>query len=468
MDLRFCDLYVFLLMIVMSWTGILSLRESAPSWKPKSRPANHDSIITKTEGNDIKMTCGTNGNPKPSIIWYKNGRLFDDKKRLQTKLHRYSLIMKEVTVEDKGDYQCIVTNVHGSLNFTFIVEVIKLTWPLDLEEPQNTTVNEGEDAIFTCRPLNDPTATVKWVKRNQTGLQTSIGTTSDFLETGTKEMLVVRNVSLRDAGHYTCLVGNYFGIKQVDAWLNVIPRFTTTTTTTTTTPTTTTTTPTTTTTTPTTTTTTPTTTTTTPTTTTTKSTTTFWPEPTPYDWNEDFNEEKPHKKDKKKKKKNKKKKKKNKKKNKKNRNKNREIDNTYIEPDYGTIDEKNYIPDMSTRAPDDWFRRNDRIRPEDPNQVDNNGLYPYGGDTGIHTDNKNGIDNIDNREIEFYDGKSDENTQLQDKDQQKAEEKDIDVWTIYIIVGSVAGGVLLIGVVAIVVALCCNRYEEDGYKHANV
>jgi hypothetical protein len=39
-----------------------------------------------------------------------------------------------------------------------------------LEEPQNVTVNEGEDAIFTCRPLNDPTATVKWVKRNQTVL----------------------------------------------------------------------------------------------------------------------------------------------------------------------------------------------------------------------------------------------------------------------------------------------------------
>ena len=61
----------------------------------------------------------------------------------------------------------------------YIVFSIELTWPLDLEEPQNVTVNEGEDAIFTCRPLNDPTATVKWVKRNQTGLQTSIGTTSD-------------------------------------------------------------------------------------------------------------------------------------------------------------------------------------------------------------------------------------------------------------------------------------------------
>ena len=40
-------------------------------------------------------------------------------------------------------------------------------------------MNEGGDAIFTCRPLNDPEATIKWVKRNQTGLQTSIGKTSD-------------------------------------------------------------------------------------------------------------------------------------------------------------------------------------------------------------------------------------------------------------------------------------------------
>ena len=68
--------------------------------------------------------------------------------------------------------------IHTVISYIFFLS-IELTWPLDLEEPQNTTVNEGEDAIFTCRPLNDPTATVKWVKRNQTGLQTSIGTTSD-------------------------------------------------------------------------------------------------------------------------------------------------------------------------------------------------------------------------------------------------------------------------------------------------
>ena len=49
------------------------------------------------------------------------------------------------------------------------------------------------------------------------------------------------------------------------------------------------------------------------------------------------------------------------------------------------------------------------------------------------------------------------------------QEEDMSAWTIYIIVGLVAGGVLLVGLVAIVVALCCNRIEDrNGYKHTSV
>lgn len=48
-------------------------------------------------------------------------------------------------------------------------------------------------------------------------------------------------------------------------------------------------------------------------------------------------------------------------------------------------------------------------------------------------------------------------------------EEGMSAWTIYIIVGLVAGGVLLVGLVAIVVALCCNRIEDqNGYKHTSV
>ena len=44
------------------------------------------------------MTCGTNGNPKPSIIWYKNGRLFDDKNRLKVCINTQDNKMNKCTL----------------------------------------------------------------------------------------------------------------------------------------------------------------------------------------------------------------------------------------------------------------------------------------------------------------------------------------------------------------------------------
>ena len=37
------------------------------------------------------------------------------------------------------------------------------------------------------------------------------------------EVLVIKNVKVKDAGQYTCLAGNLWGLKYIDAWLKVIP-----------------------------------------------------------------------------------------------------------------------------------------------------------------------------------------------------------------------------------------------------
>lgn len=123
--------------------------------------------------------------------------------------------------------------------------------------------------------------------------------------------------------------------------------------------------------------------------------------------------------------------------------------------------------DTNTPSPDSWFDRTGRIDPNDPYDhgivpepfnptSENDQMVPYGENKMDET--------IDYSDVDFT-GKTQDR---ENADQRNSAEKDIDVWTIYIIVGSVAGGVLLIGVVAIVVALCCNRYEDDGYKHTNV
>ena len=44
----------------------------------------------------------------------------------------------------------------------------------------------------------------------------------------------------------------------------------------------------------------------------------------------------------------------------------------------------------------------------------------------------------------------------------------ISVWTVYIIVGSVAGGILLAGLIAIAIALCCQKEEDAQYKSTSV
>jgi hypothetical protein len=44
----------------------------------------------------------------------------------------------------------------------------------------------------------------------------------------------------------------------------------------------------------------------------------------------------------------------------------------------------------------------------------------------------------------------------------------ISVYTVYIIVGAVAGGILLAGLVAIAIALCCQREEDPQYKSTSV
>lgn len=44
----------------------------------------------------------------------------------------------------------------------------------------------------------------------------------------------------------------------------------------------------------------------------------------------------------------------------------------------------------------------------------------------------------------------------------------VSIWTIYIIVGSVSGGVLLIGLITIIVAVCCQKETSGTYKSTNV
>ncbi|XP_060557455.1 fibroblast growth factor receptor 4-like [Ruditapes philippinarum] len=244
-----------------------------PEWKEGAGALTGSPFISQIEGTEVKLSCPAKGRPKPELIWYKDDSAFfprTDKIRMKGT----NLKFMDLKVKDQGNYTCVAQNVAGSIEFTYVLEVMEKIWPLEANVSSNMTVYEGEDARFFCIVTNDETAKIQWlrIERDET-----IGDRPQhtFLQgvNESPEILILHDVVPADAGQYMCLIGNKYGSKYLHMYLTVLELTTTTTSTTTTTPTTTTTTTTTsttsTTTTTTTTTTTPTTTTTLPSTTTT-------------------------------------------------------------------------------------------------------------------------------------------------------------------------------------------------------
>ena len=56
-------------------------------------------------GSDVTLRCNVNGDPPPTIEWYKNGiRLFESADKMT--LRRKQLTIYSVTSEDNGSYSC--------------------------------------------------------------------------------------------------------------------------------------------------------------------------------------------------------------------------------------------------------------------------------------------------------------------------------------------------------------------------
>ena len=77
-------------------------------------------------GNSIKLDCSAEGHPRPTVRWYKDGALFQQRKggrRLSLSLWTTVLTMKELVPTDTGKYTCNVSNTYGWINHTYVVDV---------------------------------------------------------------------------------------------------------------------------------------------------------------------------------------------------------------------------------------------------------------------------------------------------------------------------------------------------------
>ncbi|XP_065269726.1 obscurin-like protein 1 [Emys orbicularis] len=192
--------------------------------------------FTVQSGADAVLKCQIAGDPRPSIIWEKDKSPIALLGRFQVEAEGtvYSLSISQVTPADSGQYVCKAKNAIGETYAaaTLKVEAEELQQeghpedvpPVFLSKPLSWQVCRGEDVMFTCRVLGQPSPVLQWEKD---GRQLSDLFESSHFSVGKEpedwHFLKIFGARPPDGGVYVCRARNRSGEALAAAVLLVDP-----------------------------------------------------------------------------------------------------------------------------------------------------------------------------------------------------------------------------------------------------
>ncbi|NXQ48958.1 OBSCN protein, partial [Catharus fuscescens] len=196
-----------------SWVKeILGIQQriSEPIWIP---PDFEEELADCTAelGETVKLACKVTGAPKPSISWYKDGKLVEVDPHhiiIEDPDGSCTLILDNLTGADTGQYMCFASSPAG--NASTLGKILVQVPPRFVNKVRNAYLVEGEDVQFTCTVEGAPRPQIRWYKDGV--LLKDTGKYQTFSEPRSGiVVLVVKNPSNEDMGHYECELVNRLG-----------------------------------------------------------------------------------------------------------------------------------------------------------------------------------------------------------------------------------------------------------------
>uniref|UniRef100_A0A8V1A4K7 non-specific serine/threonine protein kinase n=1 Tax=Gallus gallus TaxID=9031 RepID=A0A8V1A4K7_CHICK len=185
-------------------------RISQPVWIP---PDFEEELADCTAelGETVKLACKVTGAPKPSVCWYKDGKPVEVDPHhiiIEDPDGSCTLILDNLTGVDSGQYMCFASSPAG--NASTLGKILVQVPPRFVNKVRNAYFVEGEDAQFTCTVEGAPRPQIRWYKDGILLKDTNKYQTFSEPRSGII-VLVVKNPSNEDMGHYECELVNRLG-----------------------------------------------------------------------------------------------------------------------------------------------------------------------------------------------------------------------------------------------------------------
>ncbi|CAB4068857.1 ROBO2 [Lepeophtheirus salmonis] len=151
-------------------------------------------------GKEIRLVCVAEGKPKPMISWSKSaGSLPLSRSRIEGGL----LIIKNAITTDEDVYRCMAENSAGMDTATAAIRIHSP--PIFLVKPSNQKIAVGAPASLDCIAAGNPTPVLFWMKEGATGIFLPGHQYEAGLHVTPEGTLKLQDISLSDAGYYSCV-----------------------------------------------------------------------------------------------------------------------------------------------------------------------------------------------------------------------------------------------------------------------
>ncbi|XP_022607813.1 matrix-remodeling-associated protein 5-like [Seriola dumerili] len=205
---------------VSSHRGQEDDNDSAFSWALIHR-GTAGRIQTALEGSKVRLECSVvTSNPEVKVEWMLPDLSIVEEANDKTEIsERGDLVILNATLSDSGLYHCMVRTKAGVDLMPLRLTIKELSLSPTAFNGQKIVVEKGRSLALSCDVTSvQPSQTMWYLPKNQILLPTQQTRRAEVMENGT---LVVRKLSQEDAGEYSCLASNLYGVDMLSHMVEV-------------------------------------------------------------------------------------------------------------------------------------------------------------------------------------------------------------------------------------------------------